>query len=143
MPFIIIMKCLYFYLESSQKPNLSDTIIVLCRSQPINNQCGDWTSPCGSYYDCKIPFSNNHKRTLKKSILLMGWGNYIAHMGPHCGSHRQTDRWYEQAWSSAFTGVQAGDLWFCGLFFLVNLKHKSRNVKHGKKQIKQPKWSVI
>ena len=27
--------------------------------------CG-WTSLCGSYYDYKMPFRNNHQETLKK-----------------------------------------------------------------------------
>ena len=37
----------------------------MCWSQPIKQCCG-WTNPCGSYYDCKTPFSNNHWETLKK-----------------------------------------------------------------------------
>ena len=49
------------------------------------NKCCDWTGPCGSYYDCKTLFSNNHHETLKqnKDVLLIWPGNYIAHMRPH------------------------------------------------------------
>lgn len=39
---------------------------VLCPFQPINNQCCVRTSPCDSYYDGKMPFSNNHQETLKE-----------------------------------------------------------------------------
>ena len=37
------------------------------------NKCCDWTGPCGSYYDCKTLFSNNHHETLKqnKDVLLI------------------------------------------------------------------------
>lgn len=40
--------------------------LVLYWSQPINNQCCVWISACGSYYDCKMPFSYNHQGALKK-----------------------------------------------------------------------------
>ena len=47
------------------------------------NQCYDRTDPCGSYYDCKTSFSNNHQETLKKN---RGWflarGSYTAPLGP-------------------------------------------------------------
>ena len=60
----------------------------VCRSLPVSNQCCGWSSPCGSYYDCKTPFSNNYQETLgkkkkKKGLLLTGPGNYMTHLGPH------------------------------------------------------------
>ena len=35
------------------------------RHLPSPNQCYHRTNPCGSYDDCKIPFSNNHQETEK------------------------------------------------------------------------------
>ena len=35
---------------------------ILCWSQPISNQCCSWISPCGSYFDCKMPFSRKKQR---------------------------------------------------------------------------------
>ena len=45
----------------------------------------------GSYYNYKMPFSNNHLETLKKKkgLLLTGLGNFTAHQGPHS---KATDR---------------------------------------------------
>ena len=40
----------------------------------------DWTSSCGSYYDCKMNLSKNHQGTLEKQgSLLISPGWYIAH----------------------------------------------------------------
>ena len=41
-------------------------ISVVCRSQPINEQCCGWTSPCGSYHDSKMPFSRTIGKLWKK-----------------------------------------------------------------------------
>ena len=41
------------------------------RRVPFPNQCDHWTDPCGSYYNCKTPFSNNHQEIWgEKSLLL-------------------------------------------------------------------------
>ena len=39
-----------------------ENVCVVCQSQPINNQCCSWTSPCGSSYDCKMPPSGDFER---------------------------------------------------------------------------------
>lgn len=39
---------------------------VICSSQPADNPCCGWSGPYGSYYDCKAPFSNNHRHILEK-----------------------------------------------------------------------------
>ena len=33
------------------------------RPRPTDNQRGGWTSPCGSQYICKTPYSKNHQET--------------------------------------------------------------------------------
>ena len=98
--------------------------LVLYWSQPINNQCCVWISACGSYYDCKMPFSYNHQGALKKKnrgLLLTRPGNY-------------TWTWGHTVWlwaegeclglGSAFIGVKDGGLGFLRLTLFVNLKHK-------------------
>ena len=52
---------------------------VLCQFQAVNNQCCDWTNPCGSYYDYNMSCSNNDQETLKKvcgGLLFTRPGNY-------------------------------------------------------------------
>lgn len=46
--------------------NIFQSAGVRCQSQPVHTQCCGWSSPCGSYYECKTPFSNHHQETLKK-----------------------------------------------------------------------------
>lgn len=42
----------------------------------------DWTSSCGSYYDCKMNLSKNHQGTLEnQGSLLLSPGWYVAHNG--------------------------------------------------------------
>lgn len=84
----------------------------MCPSQPVDNQCYGWTSPCGSYW-LQEALSNNHQETLKKKgLLLTGPENYVAHLGSHSEA---VGRQRAQAWGSAFIGVQAEDLGFHGL----------------------------
>lgn len=40
-------------------------MIVLCQSQPIDNQYCGWIGPCDPYYGCNTPSSNNHQETEK------------------------------------------------------------------------------
>ena len=78
--------------------------LVLYWSQPINNQCCVWISACGSYYDCKMPFSYNHQGALKKKnkgLFLTRPGNYTAHLGPHSvvmGRGRVPGPWFCFYW---------------------------------------------
>ena len=68
--------------------------IVLCWSQPTQNQCHGWIGPYGPYYDCKMPCSNNYQETLKKKqgLLLTRPGYYMAHLGLHSKvSDRETE----------------------------------------------------
>lgn len=51
-------------------------------SQPINNQCCGGTSLCGSYYDCKAPFSSNLRKTEKMQVYY-SQELETAHLGSH------------------------------------------------------------
>ena len=84
----------------------------MCWSQLINNTCCECTGPCGSYYDCKTPFSNNYHEILKqnKDLLLIWPGNYIAYLRPHSkvsGRERKREKREKvrPAWSFSFINV--------------------------------------
>lgn len=57
------------------------TIPIRNNDQPINFERGGWTSPCGSYYDHKMPLTMK-KLGKNKDLLIMGCGNYTAYWGP-------------------------------------------------------------
>ena len=112
---------------------------VLCRSQPVKQWCG-WIGPRGSYYDCKAPFSNSHWETLKKQKFFTyrtwkshsTWGHTARSWGERekaCVSLGFCFYW-GQGWGPRFLRAHS---------LLVNLKHKDRNLKHGKRKNKLPK----
>ena len=98
---------------------INECACVFCWPQLINNKCCEWTGPCGSYYDCKAPFSNNYHETLKqnKDLLLIWSENYIAYLRPHSkvsGRERKRVKKREKlrpAWSFSFINesLSSGD----------------------------------
>ena len=98
---------------------INECAFVFCWLQLINNKCCEWTGPCGSYYDCKTPFSNNYHETLKqnKDVLLIWPENYIAYLRPHSkvsGRERKREKMREKvrpAWSFSFINesLSSGD----------------------------------
>ena len=67
------------------------TSTVLYWSQPITNHCCDWTSPYGSYYGCKTPFSNSYREILKRYrfIIYKSWNLHSTPVAPQRGSARE------------------------------------------------------
>ena len=58
---------------------------ILCQSQLIDNQCYDWTIPCGSY-DCKMPSATNISKLWGKKmkvLLFTSPGKHMAYLEPH------------------------------------------------------------
>lgn len=92
-----------------------DSSIVVCQSQPVNNQCCSWTSPCGSY-DCKPPFSDNHQETEKIKICYLQNLEITQHTpGATQWGHRYRGRECAWVWPSSLIEVENGGLGFCGL----------------------------
>ena len=74
---------------------------VLCESQSVHNQCG-WAGSCGSFYDHKMPFSNNRQGTLKKiKVYYLQDLEITQHTWGHTARSRRES---VLAWSSAFIG---------------------------------------
>lgn len=84
-----------------------DNLHVLCQTQlPTIQHCG-----CSSSHGCKMPFSNNHHRTLQgESLLFIGPRNYPGHLGPHSAVEGRVN-----THRSAFIGVMGAGLGFGGL----------------------------
>ena len=112
---------------------------ILCWSQPIKQCCG-WTNPCGSYYDCKTPFSNNHWETLKKiKVCYLQDSEITQHRGLHSKVMcRETEACMSMGFCF-YLGRGWGPRFSRAYCLLVNLKHKNRNLKHGKRKNKWPK----
>ena len=47
---------------------------------PFWSQCCGWTSPCGSYNDCKMHVSRSLQRALRKHLLITSPRGYTWHM---------------------------------------------------------------
>ena len=89
--------------------------------------------------------SNDHQETLKETrfITYKSWKLHDI-PGAICQGHRWREIENMWVWASAFIGVM--DWWpRVGQthYLLVNLKHKSRNLKYRRKGYKRAKWSVI
>lgn len=105
--------------------------------QPINNQSYGWTSPCVSYYDCKMCFSNHHQRTLKnKGLLYTGPGDYSAHLGPHSQAARRERTHRPEALLLLRSRVNA---LFFGEFKTEEQEFKAQEKKRKKKKKSGPK----
>lgn len=113
-------------------------------SQPINNWCCGWTvlvviiiARCS----WGITIRKLWRKKKKKGLLLKGPGNYVADLGPH------SEVWIKRESAGARSSFIWGQGWEPRVLqarsLLVNLKHNSRNLKHGKRKNKWPKWSVI
>lgn len=66
-----------FFLTPSLKEKCLPSSV--CKNDQARRE--KWTGPCGSYYDSKISSVITMKK-LKKHLLLIGPGNYMAHLGP-------------------------------------------------------------
>ena len=112
---------------------INECACVFCWPQLINNKCCEWTGPCGSYYDCKAPFSNNYHETLKqnKDLLLIWSENYIAYLRPHSKVSGREREWRrERNWDqlglslllmSLFHQVINHNLWYSGFLVLLSV----------------------
>ena len=115
---------------------------VQCQSEPINKQCCDWTGPCGSYYDYKMPFSNNQGNFEKiKIYYLQDWKLHSTAM-----LWVETEREHMGLGFSFYSGQEWGQ-GIRGLslyFFIGEIKLKSGKLKCKKRKNKtsDQKWSV-
>ena len=104
-------------------------IAIVHQFQPVNNQHCDWTSPCGSYYDCKTPLSTSYWETRKLEIRYLQDLEITWHSWYHTARSGQgeTDRGGRERrvlWGSGWgPGV------FLGSLFNSGFKQKSRNLK--------------
>ena len=86
-------------------------------------------------------FSNQHEKTLKnKGFLLIGHGNYTAHLGPH---REVAGRESGSRAGLLLLGSRAGPRGLWAYSSLENLKHKSRNLEHWKRNNKWLKGSDV
>lgn len=108
---------------------------AVCRSQPFNNQCCSWTGPFASCYDYRIPSaipSGNLGENIK-CLLPVSPRNYMAYRGPHREvTGRQRERENGPGVLLLMESTK-GPMVSKSITLLVNLKHKSRNSHHGKR----------
>lgn len=75
------------------------------------SQCSDWTSPCHSYYDCKMYLSNKHQGTGKNKVY---YSQVLVGMEPHSKvTGRERERQHAPG-ALPLLGSQGGCLGFYG-----------------------------
>jgi len=94
--------------------------MVVCGFQLPDNQCCGWTSPCGSYYNCRTT-CNNYQETFrkkkKKFITYRTW------------AHTARSRVERELSGSGFIGVEGGGLGSKGSLFIGEFKTYEQEFK--------------
>lgn len=115
---------------------------VLFQSQPINDQCCDWTGPCGFFIKVVKCLQQQPSGNLEKIQVnyLEDLENYTATWSYTVGSQRKKE--CTGLGLCFYWGWEWGPRILWSHSSLVNLKHKSGNLKYVKwKKVAQ--WSLI